>query len=295
MTIAMIIPKKILFATDFSTRDRGVFELACRLAEAWNNTLLILHIDVANVHSAATFHPNRELYEIYPRNIEVNFEHILRHGDPVDSILEITRQRDVGMIVLGTHGRKGFERMFAGSIAEKVIRRADCPVLTLRESANTAPLRMKPRKPKILVPVDFSVHSYAALDYATSLAGSIGANLTILYVDETSHPASAQFPHDRPEWNSNANQDWLQLKKVRPKTHRVPCVHKLLRGTAANCITDLANCQDYDFVVLGTHGRSGIGRVVMGSVAEQVVRTANCAVITVKPSNKRIPVSFSQS
>lgn len=290
-----MIRKKILFATDFSTRDQGVFELACRLAEAWKNTLLILHIDVANeVHSGA-FHPNRELYEIYPRNIEVNFEHILRHGDPVDSILEIEHRRNVGLIVLGTHGRKGFERMFSGSVAEKVIRRAECPVLTMRESATTGRPNIKSRQPKILVPVDFSVHSYASLDFASTLAGSLDAKMTILYVDETNYPAGAKLPHQPPEWTNKTNQRWLQLKKVKPKTQRVAYGHQLMRGPAAECITRLANARDYDFIVLGTHGRTGIGRVVMGSVAEQVVRSADCAVITVKPSNKRIPVLFSRT
>jgi nucleotide-binding universal stress UspA family protein len=291
----MIIPRKILFATDFSTRDRCAFELACRLAEAWKDSLLILHIDVANeVRSSTALHPNQELYEIYPRNLEVEFEHLLRQGDPVDSILKIEHQRNVDMIVLGTHGRQGFERIFAGSVAEKIIRRADCPVLTVRESTTFSIHKMKSRQPKVLVPIDFSVHSYAALDFATSLAGSIGASLTILYVDETDTPAKARYTPERGENHRPANQNWLQLKKVKPKSRRVPFGHKLLHGTAADVITRFASKESYDFVVLGTHGRSGIGRVVMGSVAEKVVRAADCAVITVKPSNKRIPVLFGQ-
>ena len=84
-------------------------------------------------------------------------------------------------------------------------------------------------------------------------------------------------------------------KKVKPKTQRVPYGHQLLKGPTAECITRFANERDYDFIVLGTHGRTGIGQVVMGSVAEQVVRSADCAVITVKPSNKRIPVLFSRT
>ena len=293
-----MIPKKILFATDLSTRDRGVFQLACQLAERWNNSLLIVHIDEDGDARAAVnprLDPNQELYNMRPRDIKIDFEHILGRGDPAESILEIERQRNVDLIVLGTHGRKGFERIFSGSVAETVIREAECPVLTMREQKNDALKRHRSLKPTILVPMDFSVHSYAALDYATSLAKSLDANMTILYVDESTNPAKDRFPQDRPEWSKKTNEDWLQLKKVKLKTPRVPYGHKLLQGPAAENITGFANERDYDFIVLGTHGRTGIGRVVMGSVAEKVVRNADCAVITVKPSNKRNPVLHFQS
>jgi nucleotide-binding universal stress UspA family protein len=222
-----------------------------------------------------------------PDDYGVNFDQVVKVGNPDEKILETVENENANLIILGTHGRSGISRAFTGSVAEKVMRNSDTPVMTVREFAANSDGHEARR---ILVPVDFSVFGYAALDYATKLALSIDANLTIVCVDETASSASRQFPNGRPEWSDSRKKTWEQLKKFVPASERVDFTHKLLTGDAATAINEYANTNNYDFIVLGTHGRTGLGRAIMGSVAESVVRHANCPVISVKPSNKRTAV-----
>ena len=191
------------------------------------------------------------------------------------------------MIVLGTHGRKGLKRVFSGSVAEQILRRADCPVMTIRDS------EIKPDRqdvPKILVPIDFSAFGYAALDYATKIALAIRAQVTIVFVDEEDTSASSDQPHGSPEFDDRQKEIWDRLRKFEPPSDKVKFVHKLFKGDPGTEIYNYANDKHYDLIVLGTHGRSGLSRLIMGSVAVKVVRNANCPVISVKPSNKRTGV-----
>ena len=127
----------VLYAADFSERDRNSFEQACRFARAWRAKLLIAHVDDSGDRSREQeprMANSLELLDIFPSDLEIDYDHILRNGDPVQVILDIEKEFDTDLIVLGTHGRKGLERVFAGSVAEQVLRQAQCPVLTVRHS-----------------------------------------------------------------------------------------------------------------------------------------------------------------
>ncbi len=280
---------RILFATDFSTKDQDALEQACRFAQAWKAKLLIAHVDDSHAddHSAS----RKELLRLVPTDLAVDYQHVLRTGDPAKIILEIEDEYDVDLIVLGTHGRKGVRRLFAGSVAESVIRSAHCPVLTLRERhpASGHPESLPDHKPRLLVPVDFSLHSYVALDLASSIAVAIGGTITILHVDDSTGEASEKVREGISEWGDHRKLIWEQLRKVEPRERGIEFDHHLLNGPASTQITNFANENSYDYITLGTHGRSGVGRSLLGSVAEHVVRQANCPVITVKPSNKFSP------
>jgi len=284
--------RSILFATDFSVVDKEALQSACRFADAWKAKILIAHI-VDSEESQAHANANspqgirRKLQELFPHDIEIDYEYVLRKGRPAKAIKELAIEFDVDLIVLGTHGRKGIQRMFAGSIAEKIIRSASCPVLTLRQGMPFHSSIRSERKVKVLVPTDFSVQSYAALDFASIIAHPINAGLTILYVDDSPESGQTNSLPDRPEWREQQDQLWQKLQKIKPTEPRVEHGHKMLHGPAAKTITEYANDNHYDYIILGTHGRSGVGRALLGSVAEQVVRNADCAVITVKPTNKR--------
>ena len=133
----------------------------------------------------------------------------------------------------------------------------------------------------------FSLHSYAALEFASILARSLEAQMTIVHVNDMIKPEEGK---DLIEWNEHLRELWQQLEMYKPKDLHVEHTHKLLNCSPGKKITEYANAKHYGFVVLGTHGRTGLGRLLMGSVAEEVVRHANSAVVTVKPSNKRNPV-----
>ncbi len=279
---------QILYAADFSLHDEDTFREACKFAEAWKAKLLITHVDdtpllALREELPKKVDPNQKLYDIFPEDLAIDYEYIPRAGDPAKVILDIERERDVDLIVLGTHGRKGIKRVFAGSVAEEVIRSAKCPVLTLLQTDPRLKFRMPPVKAKILVPTDYSVHSYAALDFASSLARVLSAGITILTVDDSTSKQTAEQDSEDVEHQAKL---WEHLQKFKPTEPHVDFGHKLLSGPAAKQIIDYAKQENYDYVVLGTHGRTGVGRVLLGSVAEQVVRNVDCPVITVKPSNK---------
>jgi universal stress protein A len=132
---------------------------------------------------------------------------------------------------------------------------------------------------KILFPTDFSHASDAGLPQAASLARDMGATLVILHVEEPPLAyGGGELYYGIPEPNTEAlNQ---MLAKVKPADPNVPYVHRMVTGDPATEIVRVAQEEGVDLIVLGTHGRTGLTRLLMGSVAENVVRRAPCPVLT---------------
>ena len=134
---------------------------------------------------------------------------------------------------------------------------------------------------KIIFPTDFSHCGDAALKMATSLARDSGATLIIVHVEEPPVAyAGGEMYYGVPE---PASDDLHQmLKKVVPTDPAVPCEHRLITGDPSSAIVRLAEEENADMIVMGTHGRTGLTRLLMGSVSEAVVRRAPCPVLTYK-------------
>lgn len=134
---------------------------------------------------------------------------------------------------------------------------------------------------KILYPTDFSEAGRQALAMATSLARDSGATLIVAHVEE---PPMAYGGGEMYYGVDQLDHEELRksLAAVVPTDPAVPCVHKLLIGDPAEAILQLAEADHVDLIVMGTHGRTGLTRLLMGSVAEAVVRRAKCPVLTVK-------------
>lgn len=138
--------KKILFPTDFSHTGDAALEMATSLARDTGATLMIAHVEEApNVYAGGEFYygiPNppteelrRMLEEVKPTDPEVKYEHRLLTGDPASTIVRLADEEDVDLIVMGTHGRTGIIRVLMGSVAEVIVRRAKCPVVTYKHKA----------------------------------------------------------------------------------------------------------------------------------------------------------------
>jgi nucleotide-binding universal stress UspA family protein len=149
----------------------------------------------------------------------------------------------------------------------------------------------------ILHPTDFSQRSNDAFRLACSLAQDHGARLIVLHVHEVPTAVYGEFGYIPP---APENEDSIgeQLSRVLPADHRVTVEHHLRSGNPAEeivCFTENIPC---DLIVMGTHGRTGLGRLLMGSVAEQVMRKATCPVLTVKMPFRRtcelttVPTNF---
>ncbi len=132
----------------------------------------------------------------------------------------------------------------------------------------------------ILYPTDFSTHSDAGLEYASALARDMGAELLIAHAIEEPAIYAGEFYYGNAEPDFDAVNKMLH--EVRPKNQDVAFRHELLRGDPAKAICDTAAKHDVDLIVMSTHGRSGLGRLLMGSVAEYVVRHSPCPVLTLR-------------
>ena len=134
---------------------------------------------------------------------------------------------------------------------------------------------------KVIFPTDFSTASDVALDYATRLAKGIGARLVIVHVEEPPLAyGGGELYYGLPE------PDQAALKKMlaglKPTDPAVACEHRMLIGTPAAEILALAEREKAELIVMGSHGRGGLARIILGSVAEIVVRRAKCPVLIVK-------------
>jgi nucleotide-binding universal stress UspA family protein len=140
---------------------------------------------------------------------------------------------------------------------------------------------------KILYPTDFSSHSNQAYFHAVALAEKHGASLTIGFVYSPSFFSAAEARGeaggDRDYWRD-------QLEQIRPVDPRIPVHHVFLEGDPATEIVRYASEAGIDLIVMGTHGRTGLERLLMGSVAEKVMREARCSVLVVKLP-KGVPVT----
>ena len=135
---------------------------------------------------------------------------------------------------------------------------------------------------KILYATDFSAASESALQYASSLARDSGAKLLIVHVEEmlAQYGSGDQVFYSQPQYPNPEIRRMLEA--IVPPDKTVKHEHRLVLGTAVNDLVRLADEEGVDLIVIGTHGRTGLARVLMGSVAEAVMRRAKCPVLTLK-------------
>ncbi|MBP89472.1 MAG: universal stress protein UspA [Planctomycetaceae bacterium] len=142
--------EKILVPTDFSHTGDAALEMATALARNAGAMLLIVHAEEPpaaygggelyyGMPEPATDDLRKMLHKVEPTDPTVRYEHRLITGDPAHAIVRLAKDEGVDMIVMGTHGRTGLSRMLMGSVAEAIVRRAECPVLTYKQPANEAP------------------------------------------------------------------------------------------------------------------------------------------------------------
>jgi nucleotide-binding universal stress UspA family protein len=183
------------------------------------------------------------------------------------------------LVVIGTHGRTGLARVLIGSVAEKVVRHAPCSVLAVHPDGESKPFT------HALCPIDFSEGSRQALDAAAELVRPGGAGITLLHVVEAPVAYSGELPdpemlRDLDRRSSDQLDAWAEALRGRVS---VTVATKTRVGWAgAEILAALDRDPSIDLVVVGSHGRTGIKRVLLGSVAEKVVRHARCPVLVAR-------------
>jgi nucleotide-binding universal stress UspA family protein len=291
----MAITPSILYPTDFSEPAEYALNLAGSLAHNQGAGLLVLHVADPLADPA---HPlqgglpldrqRRRLETRRPQAPGVAVEHRLLSGDPAELILQTARETGCPLIVMGTKGLKGLARLLLGSVAEKVVRNAPCPVVTVkypkRETAAEAATQPQAAAPIALIlhPTDFSSPCEEAFRVACALARDLSARLVVVHVAGAPPVALPHMPVPPPLPADPREILEGMRHRLQASAPDLPMDCRVEQGNAAERIVDTARETPCDLVVMGTHGRTGLGRVLMGSVAERVLRTAPCPVVTVK-------------
>ncbi|MGH2586389.1 MAG: universal stress protein [Dehalococcoidia bacterium] len=211
--------------------------------------------------------------------------HVVR-GNPATAILNAAGDASVAMVIMGTHGRGGVDRWGVGSVAEQVMRQNVKPTLLVRLPYTPAS-QQAPARPValrlLLVPLDGSPLAEAALPLAGELAAATGAQLMLLRVEPWLTVGSAPYgtvPEFTKMEDEAATAAATYLAGVRERLPvDVPIETLVLRGRPATSLVDFALFERVDLVVMTTHGRGGLRRLVLGSVADHIVRAGVPAVL----------------
>ena len=206
-------------------------------------------------------------------------------GDMVTTIVDQAVGIPADLLVMGTHGRSGFERLLLGSVTEQVLRKAPCPILTVPPHAPaTAPAEVAFKQ--ILCPMDFSPSALQALGVALDLARQANGAVTVLHVIEwlAEEEPRAHAHFNVPEYRRHLIEDAHErMQALLAEEARPRCEIKdvVVIGRAYREILRIAAAKETDLIVMGVQGRGGVGLTLFGSTTQQVVRAATCPVLTV--------------
>ena len=296
--------KSLLATTDFSDASLAGVRCAVALAKELGTALTLLHVveppsriggleavPLARTETevAALARAQLDRLAAHERVGDVRLTASVRTGKPYHEITAAAGDGAADLIVIATHGRTGLQRALLGSTAERVVRHAPCPVLTVPATAQpgkgagqAAPFQIR----RLVVPLDFSPLAQAALPWASFLAARFGAELILLHVVE-------KFPIDyllgrEVTADSLARlrvQGAARLKELAAdlgKTTGLKVSAVVRDGTPFTEICAAGRELNADLIVLTTHGYTGLKQVWLGSTAERVVRHAPCSVLTVR-------------
>jgi nucleotide-binding universal stress UspA family protein len=295
----MIRITRVLCPVDFSDISQHALDHAAAIAHWYQAPLTLLHVfatvPTMDAPPLVLEDADRECLQKSIRRMaaglpaDVRVDVRVEQAEHVHS--EVLRQlaaTGADLLVLGTHGRSGFQRLFLGSVTEKVIRKATCPTLVVPPRAANVPPDAPVRFKRILSAIDFSESSLSALAYALNLAEEADAHLTLLHVIEMppelrENPLAPDFDIDRIHAAAEADAR-RRLQDLIPDQARTYATvdTAVVEGGAYRRVLQCAAEEQADLIVMGVHGRSAIDLLVFGSTTHHVIRAATCPVLIVR-------------
>jgi nucleotide-binding universal stress UspA family protein len=290
--------RRILCPIDFSEFSVRAYGYALSLAEHYRAKLVAQHIVELWQYPSVGFVASAELYEEFSQTLHEkakkrlqefvkNYTHdetqpecIVQQGIAADSILAFAEGEKTDLMVMGTHGRRGFDRLMLGSVTERVMRRASCPVLAVSRLSNDLITSGKQGDhahylSRILFCTDFSENSEQALDYATSLTAEYNAELTLLHVLEDV-PSAANIEEAIP-----AAKERLD-RLIPPEGRKAGKIKTIvLVGKPYQQIIQFALETHADIVTMAVRGRGAVDLAVFGSTTYRVLQMGPCPVLVV--------------
>lgn len=293
----MIHIEHVLSPVDFSEFSARAVHHAVVMAKSYGARVTVLYV-VTNVSAVEV--PPIELTAADRAHLVEKMKALVGEASAGASIDFLVREaRDVrreildqiailqaDVLVMGSHGRTGFEKLLLGSVTEHVLRKAPCPVMVVPRGApdQIGPVRFT----SILCPVDFSSGSRKALSYALSIAQQTGAELTVLHVIEMPpelrehYQAVRELDIDRLHHAARAAAVERLRDLVPASAHHGRAIETIVReGAAYRHILAVAADERSDLIVMGVEGRGAVDLAVFGSNTARVIRAAACPVLTV--------------
>ena len=289
----------ILCPIDFSEFSVRAYHHAVSLAEHYQAKLVAQHVVELWRHPSASFAASAGLYEEFEQALresgskqlqefvknhthdEIQPELVVQEGVAADSILSFAQAEKADVIVMGTHGWRGFDRLMLGSVTDRVMRRAPCPVLAICKPPHDSVAAGRERGyvhhlSRILFCADFSENSELALKYAISATAEYDAELTLLHVLEgMPSPAKAE------EAMAAAGERLDQLiPQEGRKTLKIKTAVHI--GKPYWQIIQLALEAQIDLVTMGVRGRGELDLAVFGSTTYRVMQLGSCPVLAVR-------------
>jgi nucleotide-binding universal stress UspA family protein len=299
----MLDIQRILCPVDFSDASKHALDHAVVVAGWYSASITVLHVytpmylpvpgpAMTAVTAAAVINPSdidrlRDQVHAFftaARPGEIPYDVVIDTGSPANRIVQHATALPADLLVLGTHGLSGFEHMMVGSVTEKVLRKAPCPVLTVPPRAQaTSQLPFK----RLLCPVDFSEVSIAAAKMALALAEEADGKIVLMHVLEgpEDDDRGASWSLNVSEYRHQREQDaGAQLAALIPANARERCepIGRLAHGKPYREILRVADAEAIDLIVMGVHGRNPIDLALFGSTTNHVVRRARCPVLTLR-------------
>jgi nucleotide-binding universal stress UspA family protein len=290
--------KLILCPIDFSEFSIRAYHYALSVAEHYRARLVAQHIVefsrypyaqyVASTGDFAAFcyglrdGGKQKLSEFVKAHTHKNIqpELVVHDGAAPDCILSIAQERKADLIVMGTHGRRGFDRLVLGSVTDRVMRKAPCPVLAIsnlphESMTEDGEQRQVHHLNRILFCTDFSENSERALRYAISLMDEYDAELVLLHVLE-------QGPSLAKSKTAIAKATEHLDKLVAPGTRKTLKIKTVVRtGKPYQQVIQLVTEMQIDMVVMGVRGRGALDQAVFGSTTYRVLQLGQCPVLAV--------------
>lgn len=274
----------IIFPTDFQPPAMRALSYGVKLATVLGAQLSILHVVKTSTDLSHKAPDSRYLRSLRTSAwLELgrlaraageggaSVQPMLLYGDPITNIVETAARRRAEMVVMGSEGRTGWDRLRIGSIADGVIRKAHCPVLTVHGSlAGDAPRHpAKAKFTRLLVATDFSRDADSALRVVRRLASKLNAAVRVM--------------HASPSLSANKDPERMLMKLVQT-LHRdgIEGESICVRGEPVEAILMQAAAYHADLLAVGTRGHGGLNRLMLGSVAKELTRRAGCPVLTVR-------------
>ncbi len=292
--------RRILAATDFSPASEGALRWGELLSSRLGAELVLFHAfsldpallvgptGVAVDLASRLLEDARRSAEQAMQELQRRFPSartVVEHATPREGIVRAAQSHGADLVCVGTHGRTGLPRLLYGSVAQHVVVHSPVPVLTVRQDDRPAQVRC------ILAPTDFSPAADAALPWADLLARTFDARLVLLHVVEITYETLADLPWSggfTPVGEAIARQleERARAELAARAAGLAPCETVVRTGLGAGLsrqrIVEAVKDVGADLVVMGTHGRTGVDRILFGSVAEHVVRTSPVPVLTVR-------------